>query len=89
MGLFLVGGTEGELGDQPPSEIHLGVGQTLQNELLDVKVTWRAESGERRETLRVLPGRYQVVLGETECRKAMPLDSNLKEVSCRVVDPGS
>lgn len=83
-----VDGGSGHGGKRAP-EIHLGVGQTLQNELLDVKVTWRDENGARSETLRVLPGRYQVVLGETECRKAFPSDSNLKKESCRVIGPGS
>jgi hypothetical protein len=84
----VVDGGSGHGGKRAP-EIHLGVGQTLENELLDVRLTWRDESGARSEVIRVLPGRYQVVLGETECRKAFPIDAKLKEESCRVIGSGS
>ena len=53
------------------------------------EVTWRDETGARSEIIRFLPGRYQVVLGETECRKAFPVDVNLKGESCRVIGSGS
>jgi hypothetical protein len=72
-------------GGKRASEIHLGVGQTLKNELLNVHVTWRDETGARSAIIRVPPGRYQVVLGESECRKAIPVDANVKEESCRVL----
>ena len=79
-----VDGGSGHGGKRAP-EIHLGVGQTLKNELLNVNVTWRDATGARSEIIRVPPGRYQVVLGENECRKAVPVDANVKEESCRVI----
>jgi enediyne biosynthesis protein E4 len=84
----VVDGGSGHGGKRAP-EIHLGVGQTAENELLDVNVTWRDETGARREVIRVLPGRYQVVLGEMECRKAFPVAVSLKKESCRVIGSGS
>ncbi|MGX0966080.1 hypothetical protein AB7M63_006529 [Bradyrhizobium japonicum] len=66
-------------------EAHLGVGRTSENELLDVYITWRDESGVRSETIRAIPGRYQIVLGDGECRQAFPVESNLREESCRVL----
>jgi len=84
----VVDGGSGHSGKRAP-EIHLGVGQTLENELLKVTLTWRDETGARSEAIQVLPGRYQVVLGETECRKAFPVDAKLKEESCRVIGSGS
>lgn len=83
----VVDGGSGHSGKRA-AEIHLGVGQTLQNELLDVKVTWRDETGVRSEIIRAAPGRYEVVLGENECRKAFPADADLREESCRVLGPG-
>jgi hypothetical protein len=80
----VVDGGSGHGGKRGP-EIHLGVGQTLKNELLNVNVTWRDGSGARSEIIRVPPGRYEVVLGENECRKAVPVDANVKEESCRVI----
>jgi hypothetical protein len=79
-----VDGGSGHGGKRAP-EIHLGVGQTLKNELLNVNVTWRDATGARSEIIRVPPGRYEVVLGENECRKAVPVDANVKEESCRVI----
>lgn len=84
----IVDGGSGHGGKRAP-EIHLGVGKTAENELLDVNVTWRDESGARSEVIRVLPGRYQVVLGETECRQAFPVGAHLKKESCRVIGSGS
>jgi hypothetical protein len=72
-------------GGKRAAEIHLGVGQALENELLNVNVRWRDESGVRSEIIRVPPGRYQVVLGENECREAFPVAANIKEESCRVI----
>jgi hypothetical protein len=80
----VVDGGNGHGGKRAP-EIHLGLGQAPTNELLDVSITWRDASGERGETVRVLPGRYQIVLGERDCRQAFPVESNLKEESCRVL----
>lgn len=79
-----VDGGSGHGGKRAP-EIHLGVGQTLKNELLNVNVTWRDETGARSAFIRVPPGRYEVVLGESECRKAVPVDADVKEESCRVI----
>ena len=83
----VVDGGSGHSGKRA-AEIHLGVGQTLQNELLDVKVTWRDETGVRSEIIRAAPGRYEVVLGENGCRKTFPADADLREESCRVLGPG-
>ncbi|MBR1147546.1 VCBS repeat-containing protein [Bradyrhizobium sp. AUGA SZCCT0431] len=71
-------------GGKRAQEIHLGVGRTPDNELLDVNITWRDESGVRSETIRAIPGRYQIVLGEAECRQAFPVNESLREGSCRV-----
>jgi hypothetical protein len=79
-----VDGGSGHGGKRAP-EIHLGVGRTLKNELLNVNVTWRDETGARSAIIRVPPGRYEIVLGENECRKAIPMDANVKEESCRVI----
>lgn len=84
----VVDGGSGHSGKRAP-EIHLGLGKTVENELLDVNLTWRDETGARSEIIRMLPGRYQVVLGEAACRKAYPVDTNLKEESCRVIGSGS
>jgi hypothetical protein len=84
----VVDGGSGHSGKRAP-EIHLGVGETLENELSDVTLTWRDQNGAHTEAIRVLPGRYQLVLGETECRKAFPTAANLKEESCRVISSGS
>jgi hypothetical protein len=81
----VVDGGSGHSGKRA-AEIHLGVAQTRENELLDVDVTWRDESGVRTEIIRAAPGRYQVVLGENECRKAFPVGADLGEESCRVLD---
>jgi hypothetical protein len=83
-----VDGGSGHSGKRAP-EIHLGVGATPEDELLKVKLTWRDDTGARSEVIEVLPGRYQLVLGETECRKAFPVAVNFKEESCRVIGPGS
>jgi len=74
----------GHSGKRAP-EVHLGLGGTPPNELLDVSITWRDGSGERRQTVRVLPGRYQIVLGDGTCRQAFPVESNLRKESCRVL----
>jgi hypothetical protein len=80
----VVDGGNGHSGKRAP-EIHLGLGQMPANELLDVSITWRDAGGERRETVRLLPGRYQIVLGDGACRQAFPVEANLREESCRVL----
>jgi hypothetical protein len=84
----VVDGGSGHGGKRAP-EIHLGVGDAPENELLKVRLTWRDESGARSTMIEVLPGRYQLVLGESECRKAFPVAANFKEESCRVLGSGS
>jgi hypothetical protein len=81
----VVDGGSGHGGRRAP-EIHLGVAQTPENELLNVHVTWRDESGVRSEIIQATPGRYQLVLGEKQCRKTFPVAASLKEDSCRVLD---
>jgi hypothetical protein len=84
----VVDGGSGHSGKRAP-EIHLGLGETPENELLDVHLTWRDQAGAHHELIQVLPGRYQLVLGETECRKAFPSDARFKGESCRVIRPRS
>lgn len=80
----VVDGGSGHSGKRAP-EIHLGLGPTPANEMLDVSITWRDAGGEREQTVRLLPGRYQIVLGERDCRQAFPVESNLRGESCRVL----
>jgi hypothetical protein len=82
----IVDGGSGHSGKRA-AEVHLGVGPTLPNELLDIVITWRDAGGERSETARALPGRYQIVLGERFCRQVFPTEPSLRKESCRVIDP--
>lgn len=59
----VVDGGSGHSGKRAP-EIHLGLGHVRPTQPFDVQITWRDERGVHDSTMRLIPGRYRLVLGE-------------------------
>lgn len=70
-------------GGRRTSQIHLGLGNVPPNEVFDVSISWRDTSGPRNETVSMTPGRFQIVLGESDCR-ALPAANEEIGGLCRV-----
>lgn len=77
-----VDGGSGHSGRRAP-DVHFGLGQVPDNELFDVEVTWRDETGVRSEVISLTPGRFRVVLGANECQ-SLPIGSEERKGACRV-----
>lgn len=77
-----VDGGSGHSGRRAP-QIHLGLGNVPLNELFDLQIAWRDTSGPRTESVSVTPGRFQIVLGESDCR-SFPAGNEKIEGLCRV-----
>lgn len=82
----VVDGGSGHGGRRAP-EIHFGLGQVSANEVFDIDVVWRDETGVRSESISLTPGRFRVVLGTNECRSTTIGDQQREEL-CRVNHPG-
>ena len=80
----VVDGGSGHSGRRAP-EIHLGVGQAAANELFNVRIAWRDETGAREQIVEVTPGRHQIVLGAGECNRSPPGTEAMKGF-CRVLN---
>ena len=78
----VVDGGSGHGGRRAP-DIHFGVGQALANELFDVNIVWRDETGVRSEIVSLTPGRFQIVLGANNCL-SLPIGNDERRGACRV-----
>jgi enediyne biosynthesis protein E4 len=81
-----VDGGSGHSGKRAP-EIHLGLGQAAANELFNVHLSWRDQTGEREQIVEVTPGRHTIVLGAADCVPSSSVENNAKGF-CRVVSLG-
>jgi enediyne biosynthesis protein E4 len=81
-----VDGGSGHGGKRAP-EIHLGLGQAAANELFNVHLSWRDQTGEREQIVEVTPGRHTIVLGAADCVPSSSVENNAKGF-CRVVSLG-
>jgi hypothetical protein len=77
-----VDGGSGHGGRRAP-QIHLGLGSVPANEIFDLTISWRDVSGPHSESVSMTPGRFQLVLGENDCR-AFPAANDEIEGLCRV-----
>jgi hypothetical protein len=70
-------------GGRRAHDVHFGLGPAPANELFDVNIVWRDETGVRNETVSVTPGRYRVVLGTNRC-EALQIGNEERRGVCRV-----
>jgi hypothetical protein len=77
-----VDGGSGHSGRRAP-DIHFGLGQVPANELFDVEITWRDETGVRNEIVSLTPGRFRIVLGANDCQ-SLPIGNEERKGACRV-----
>jgi len=75
-------------GGRRASEIHLGVGQAAANELFNIHIAWRDETGAREQIVEVTPGRHRIVLGAGECSQPSPAATEAMKGFCRVLNLG-
>ena len=83
----IVDGGSGHSGKRAP-EIHLGVGQASANELFNVRLSWRDETGEREQIVEVTPGRHTIVLGAGDCVQSSSVENKAMKGFCRVLSLG-
>jgi enediyne biosynthesis protein E4 len=77
-----VDGGSGHSGRRAP-QIHLGLGKVAPNEVFDLKISWRDTNGPHVASVSATPGRFQMVLGESDCR-SFPAGPDKREGLCRV-----
>ena len=77
-----VDGGSGHGGRRAP-EIHFGLGQVPPNEVFDIDVVWRDETGVRNQSISLTPGRFRIVLGTSECL-SLPIGNEQQQGVCRV-----
>ena len=83
----VVDGGSGHGGRRAP-EIHLGVGQAAANELFNVHIAWRDETGAREQIVEATPGRHKIVLGAGECDQSPAAGTEAMKGFCRVLNLG-
>lgn len=81
----VVDGGSGHSGRRSP-DMHFGLGQVPANELFDIDIVWRDETGVRSENISLTPGRFRIILGSKEC-KSFPVGNEQREGICRVNHP--
>jgi enediyne biosynthesis protein E4 len=82
-----IDGGSGHGGKRAP-EIHLGVDQAAVNELFNVQISWRDETGEREQIVEVTPGRHRIVLGASDCSRSSAAENETMKGYCRVLSLG-
>jgi len=82
----VVDGGSGHGGRRAPN-IHFGLGQAPSNEVFEVDIVWRDETGVRSESVSLTPGRFRIVLGANDCQ-SFPIANEQREGLCRVNHPG-
>jgi hypothetical protein len=78
----VVDGGSGHSGRRAPN-IHFGLGQVPANELFDINIVWRDETGVRSEIVSLTSGRFQIVLGANDCQ-SLPIGNDERRGACRV-----